>query len=101
MGVPESNDTSTSRSVFLIDPEGTVRAVIYYPLTTRRNSEEITRLVKALQTTDKHGVSIPIDWEEGDKVIETPPSTMEEVRKRLNDSNYECKDWHFCKTNLD
>src|SRR5699024_12107823 len=64
MVMPESNDTSTSRAVFLIDPEGTVRAVIYYPLTTGRNSEEIIRLVKALQTTDKHGVSTPIDRSE-------------------------------------
>jgi len=101
MVMPESNDTSTSRAVFLIDPEGTVRAVIYYPLTTGRNSEEIIRLVKALQTTDKHGVSTPIDWEEGDKVIETPPSTMEEARERLNDNDYECKDWYFCKKELE
>lgn len=72
-----------------------------YPLTTGRNSEEIIRLVKALQTTDKHGVSTPIDWDKGDKVIETPPSTMEEARERLNDSNYECKDCYSCKTNLD
>lgn len=101
MIMPESNGTETSRAVFVIDDKGMVRSVIYYPLTTGRNTDEIVRLVEALKTTDEHGVSTPADWEKGDKVIASPPKTMEEAKARLDDSNYDCADWYFCKKDLD
>ncbi len=57
MIMPEQAGTETSRCVFVIDPEGIVRAMIYYPLTTGRNSQEILRLIDALQTTARHGTA--------------------------------------------
>ncbi|WP_347861045.1 peroxiredoxin [Salimicrobium sp. PL1-032A] len=101
MIMPESNGTETSRAVFVIDDKGTIRSVIYYPLTTGRNMDEIVRLVEALRTTDKHGVSTPADWKKGDKVVASPPKTVEDARARENDDSYECVDWYFCKQNLD
>ncbi|MFD1019427.1 peroxiredoxin [Thalassobacillus hwangdonensis] len=100
MIMPESNGTETSRAVFVIDDKGTVRSVIYYPLTTGRNMAEIVRLVQALKTTDEHGVSTPADWQKGDKVIASPPKTTEDARAREEDPNYECVDWYFCKKDL-
>ncbi|TGB02918.1 peroxiredoxin [Halobacillus salinus] len=101
MIMPESNGTETSRAVFVIDDKGIVRSVIYYPLTTGRNMDEIVRLVEALKTTDEHGVSTPANWEKGEKVIASPPKTMENAKARLDDSNYDCVDWYFCKKDLD
>ncbi|RDY69885.1 peroxiredoxin [Halobacillus trueperi] len=100
MIMPESNGTETSRAVFVIDDKGTVRSVIYYPLTTGRNMGEIVRLVEALKTTDEHGVSTPADWKKGDKVIASPPKTTEDAKARMNDSDYDCVDWYFCKKDI-
>src|SRR5690606_18903064 len=69
MIMPEESSTETSRAVFVIDDKQVVRAIIYYPLSTGRNMQEILRLVKALQTTDKHGVATPANWKEGDEVL--------------------------------
>ncbi|UOQ92588.1 peroxiredoxin [Halobacillus shinanisalinarum] len=101
MIMPESGGTETSRAVFVIDDKGTVRSVIYYPLSTGRNMAEIVRLVEALKTTDEHGVSTPADWTKGDQVIAPPPKTQEAADKRANDPNYDCVDWYFCKKDLD
>jgi len=101
MLMPESNGTETSRAVFVIDDKGIVRAVIYYPLSTGRNMQEMVRLVEALKTTDEHGVATPADWQKGDKVIVSPPKTMEEAEKRMDDPDYDCVDWYFCKRTIE
>lgn len=99
MIMPGESKTETSRCVFVIDPSGILRAMIYYPLTTGRNTDEILRLIDALQTTDKHGVSTPANWRSGDKVILPPPKTVEGAAERLK-AGYECTDWFFCKKEL-
>ena len=97
--MPGESKTETSRCVFVIDPKGILRAMIYYPLTTGRNMQEILRLVKALQTTDANGVATPANWQPGEKVIVPPPRTQEALEERL-EAGFECKDWYFCKKNL-
>ncbi len=96
MLMPGESKTETSRCVFVIDPAGIVRALIYYPLTTGRNMEEILRLIDALQTTDAHGVATPANWRPGDKVIVPPPRTTDEAEARLR-TEHECTDWYFCQ----
>jgi peroxiredoxin 2/4 len=92
---PGQSSTVTVRCVFFIDDKGTMRAMIYYPLQNGRFMPEIIRLVKALQTTDQYKVSTPANWQPGDKVVVTPPKTIAELDKRL-DEGYECKDWYLC-----
>ena len=92
--------TETSRCVFIIDDKQIIRAMIYYPLTTGRNTEEILRIIKALQTTDKFGVATPANWKPGEKVIVPPPNTTEMASERVKDKNVECKDWYFCKKEI-
>jgi peroxiredoxin (alkyl hydroperoxide reductase subunit C) len=99
MIMPGESKTETSRCVFVIDPNGVLRAMIYYPLTTGRNTQEILRLIDALQSTDKHGVATPANWHPGDKVIVPPPKTTEGAEERMK-AGYECKDWYFCKKAL-
>ncbi|MEM3421129.1 MAG: peroxiredoxin [Candidatus Hadarchaeum sp.] len=99
MIMPGESKTETTRCVFVIDPNGIVRAMIYYPLTTGRNTDEILRLIDALQTTDEHHVATPANWRPGDDVIVPPPNTQEAAEERLK-QGYECKDWYFCKKKL-
>jgi peroxiredoxin (alkyl hydroperoxide reductase subunit C) len=100
MIMPGESKTETSRCVFIIDDKQMLRAMIYYPLTTGRNMAEILRLIKALQTTDKHGVATPANWHPGDQVIVPPPQTTEMAEERVTASDVECKDWYFCKKGL-
>jgi peroxiredoxin (alkyl hydroperoxide reductase subunit C) len=96
MVMPGESNTATSRCVFVIDQNGIMRAMIYYPLTTGRNMDEIMRLIDALQLHDKHKVATPANWRPGDAVIVPPPGTQEAAEKRMKEG-YECKDWYFCK----
>src|SRR5512139_542843 len=85
---------------FVIDPNQVVRAMIYYPLTTGRNMDEILRLIDALQTTDKHGVATPANWRPGEQVIVPPPRTIEAAAERATMPGIECTDWYFAKRDL-
>jgi peroxiredoxin (alkyl hydroperoxide reductase subunit C) len=102
MIMPGESKTETSRCVFVIDPDGIVRAMVYYPLTTGRNVHEIVRLIDALQTTDKHKVATPANWKVGEAVIVPPPATQEAAEQRMaSKGEFECKDWYFCKKPLE
>ncbi|GAI42580.1 unnamed protein product, partial [marine sediment metagenome] len=96
---PGQSKTETVRCVFIIDPNKTVRAMLYYPLTTGRNMDEILRLVTALQTTDEHKLATPANWKPGDMAIVPPPNTTESAEERLK-QGYECVDWYLCKKKL-
>jgi peroxiredoxin (alkyl hydroperoxide reductase subunit C) len=101
MLMPGESKTETSRCVFVIDDKQIVRAMVYYPLSTGRNMDEMLRLIQALQTTDKYGVATPANWRPGDKVIVPPPNTQEMAEERVKDKGVECKDWYFCKKELE
>lgn len=100
MIMPDESQTETSRCVFVIDDKQIIRAIIYYPLTTGRNTEEILRLIKALQATDEHGLATPANWQPGDKMIVPPPQTQEMAEERVTETDVECTDWYFCKKQL-
>ncbi len=97
---PGQSQTETSRCVFIIDPEQKVRAMIYYPLTTGRNMQEILRLIDALQTTDADKVATPANWTPGQPVIVPPPVTQEDADERVQTPGVECVDWYFCRKRL-
>ena len=96
---PGASDTSAVRATFIIDPEGVLRAMVYYPMTNGRSIPEFVRLVKALQTSDAHKVATPEGWQPGDKVIVPPPASVEDAEARMNEG-HECVDWYFCKKSL-
>jgi len=96
---PGASDTSAVRATFIIDDKGILRAMVYYPMTNGRSVDEFVRLVKALQTSDEHGVATPENWHVGDKVIVPPPGTAEAADTRVEEG-YECTDWYFCKKDL-
>jgi 3-Cys thioredoxin peroxidase (EC 1.11.1.15) len=96
---PGQSKTETIRATFLIDPEGVLRLILYYPLTTGRNMQEILRCIDALQTADKHHVATPANWKKGDKVVVPPPLDQESAEARMKEG-YECIDWYLCKKEL-
>jgi peroxiredoxin (alkyl hydroperoxide reductase subunit C) len=99
MIMPGESKTETSRCVFIIDPKGILRAMIYYPMALGRNMQEILRVIDGLQTADEHGVAVPANWKKGDKVIVPAPKTMEAAAERVG-QGYECVDWYLCKKSL-
>ena len=74
--------TQTVRAVFIIDPEGIIRAILYYPMSTGRNLPEIKRIVESLQLHDAENVSTPANWQPGDDVVLGAPLTLEEAELR-------------------
>ena len=87
----------TVRAVFIIDPEGIVRTILYYPMSTGRNFDEIKRIIQSLQTHDEHNVSTPADWRPGDDVVVGAPLTLEDADKRMNDPDDDMTvaDWYL------
>ncbi len=96
---PGASDTSAVRATFIIDPNGILRAMVYYPMSNGRSIPEFVRLVSALQTSDAHQVATPEGWQPGDKVIVPPPGSVEAAEARMGEG-HECVDWYFCKKSL-
>ncbi|PID94386.1 MAG: peroxiredoxin [Bacteroidetes bacterium] len=98
---PNEDSTKAVRAVFVIDPQGIIRTIIYYPLSLGRNFDELYRVVIALQTADKFQVATPADWRPGDDVIVGPAGSCGTAQERVEDSELDCKDWFFCTKKLD
>ena len=80
---PGEGDTSTVRSVFVIDPANKIRLILTYPKSTGRNFDEILRVIDSLQLTDAHSVATPVDWKKGDRVIASPAMSTEDVQAKF------------------
>ena len=90
--------TDTVRAVLFVDPESTVRAILYYPQELGRNMDEILRVVKAFQVGAKNKAAMPANWPENelikDRVIVPPAKSVQDAKKRKDE--YECYDWWLC-----
>lgn len=84
---PNVSSTQAVRAVFVIDPEGIIRSIVYYPLTTGRNFNEIKRMIKAIQKSDQVHVSTPADWQPGDDLIIPTPLTVDEADEAMADTD--------------
>ncbi|MBN1694303.1 peroxiredoxin [candidate division WOR-3 bacterium] len=91
--------TNTVRAVFIVDPKGIVRLIMYYPQEVGRNMDEVVRAVKALQISDKQG-AVPAGWPDNelikDRIIVSPAKDEKTARERLKDKSLKCFDWWFC-----
>jgi len=97
---PNESETAAVRAVFFIDPKKKIRLVMYYPLNVGRNMDEILRALEALQTSDKYGVAMPLDWKKGDKAIVPSPKSLDELNARLADDSVEKVTWYLAKKNI-
>jgi len=103
MMMPGESNTKAVRAVFVIDPKGIIRTIIYYPLSLGRNFDELYRVVLALQTADEFSVATPADWRPGDEVIVPTAGSCGVAKERMEsqDKNTKCYDWFFCTKKID
>src|SRR5574344_1026137 len=98
---PGESNTKAVRAVFIIDPKGIIRTIIYYPLSTGRNFDELIRVLKALQTADEFNIATPADWQPGDDVIVPTAGSCGVAKDRMgNKEDMHCYDWFFCTKKL-
>jgi peroxiredoxin (alkyl hydroperoxide reductase subunit C) len=94
--------TNTVRAVFLVDPTGKIRAILYYPQELGRNFDELLRMVKAIQIADNNHAAMPANWPNneliGDNVIVPPASDIKAAKYKQ--SKYKNYDWWFCYKDL-
>jgi len=94
---PGESNTKAVRAVFVIDPKGIIRTVLYYPLSLGRNFDELYRIIIALQTADAFSVATPADWRPGDDVIVPTAGSCGTAKERMESKNgIKCYDWFFC-----
>jgi len=99
---PGESSTKAVRAVFVIDPKGIIRTIIYYPLSLGRNFDELYRVVLALQTADEFSIATPADWRPGDDVIVPPAGSCGTAKDRMDGKeDMKCYDWFFCTKKLD
>lgn len=100
---PGESSTKAVRAVFVIDPKGIIRAIVYYPLSVGRNFDELLRLLIALQTADAFSVALPADWRPGEDVIVPPAGSCGVAKERMEgkESGITCHDWFFCTKSID
>ena len=95
---PGASNTQAVRAVFVIDPKGKIRTILYYPLSTGRNFDEIKRIILALQKADAEQCATPADWRPGDDVIVPTAGSCGTAKERMenqSDDQY-CLDWFLC-----
>jgi len=92
---PSASTTQAVRAVFIIDPKAIVRAILYYPLSTGRNMDEVKRLLQAMQLGDQHNVATPANWQPGDDVIVPPAGSCGTAKERVETPAADTKvlDW--------
>jgi len=100
---PGESTTKAVRAVFVIDPQGIIRTMIYYPLSLGRNFDELYRVLIALQTADEYSIATPADWQPGDEVIVPPAGSCGVAKERMDgkEEDVTCHDWFFCTKKID
>lgn len=95
---PNQSNTQAVRAVFIMDPKAKIRTILYYPLSTGRNMDEIKRIILALQKADSEGVATPANWRPGDDLIVPPAGSCGKAKERMDspDEDVYCLDWFMC-----
>jgi len=74
-------DNQTVRTVFVVGPDRKIKLMLFYPMTTGRNFDEILRALDSMQLTAKHKVATPANWKHGEDVIIAGSVSDEEAKK--------------------
>ena len=93
-------NTQTVRAVFIIDPEGIIRTILYYPMSVGRNLDEIKRIIVTVQRHGEIGAATPANWNPGDDVLLGAPLTLDEAEERKNRDDVEIIEWYLTKKKL-
>ncbi len=101
--------TNTVRAVFIVDDNGIIRIIFYYPQELGRNIDEILRAVEGMQVSDKYKVAMPAMWPDSEVVgkehVIIPPAkdvkTAKERFEKAKKGEFECLDWWLCHKKLE
>lgn len=95
---PNVSSTQAVRAVFIIDPKGIVRLIMYYPASCGRNMDEIKRVIIAMQKADAENIATPANWQPGDDVILPAPGSCGAAQERVEKlpEDVYCLDWFLC-----
>ena len=95
---PGQSNTQAVRAVFVIDPNGVIRTILYYPLSLGRNFDELKRIVLALQKADAENCATPADWRPGDDLIVPTAGSCGTAKERMENQSEDqyCLDWFLC-----
>lgn len=97
--------SNTVRAVFIVDSNGIIRLILYYPQEIGRNMDEVLRVVKALQISDTNEVATPANWPNnelfGSDVIVPPAKDVQAAEERLKTKGITCLDWWLCHKKLE
>ncbi len=75
----QAQDSAAMRATYFIDPEGTIRAMTWYPLNVGRSVDETLRMLAALQRTASGEVMTPEGWQPGADVLLPPEQGVAEA----------------------
>lgn len=89
-----SVSTATVRSVFFIDPDGIIRALIHYPANVGRSVDEILRVLAALQAADETDLAFPEGWQPEQDALLPPPLDRDEAGARASADG---EAWYFTR----
>ena len=90
---PNISKVKAVRSVFFVDPNGIIRAILFYPFSTGRNFDELKRVLISLQLSDKLNISTPANWQPGDDIVPKAPDNINEVNSLANDVRNKSGAW--------
>src|SRR5262245_62312121 len=75
-------DNQTVRNVFIVGPDKKIKLMLFYPMTTGRNFDEVVRVLDSLQLTAKHKVATPANWKQGQDVIIAGSVSDDDAKKQ-------------------
>ena len=76
-------NNATVRTVYIVGPDKTIKAMLLYPMSTGRNFDEVLRLLDSIQLTAKHSVATPVNWKQGEACIIVPSLSDEAAREKF------------------
>ncbi len=89
-----STSTVSVRSVFFIDPDRIIRAMIQYPMNVGRSVDELLRVLAALREADERQVTTPEGWRPGKPTVLPPPETLADIAERTS-ANGANRAWYY------
>lgn len=78
-----ANGKQCARRSFLIDPTGTIRMIMDYPVTVGRSVDETLRAIDALILSDRLEALTPSDWHIGEPMLLAQEEPQSDLQRRL------------------
>lgn len=82
---PKASATQSVGKSFIIGPDLRIRAIFEYPVLVGRSTDEVLRVIDALQSTNNDGLATPADWQAGDPFLFTEKHDEADCRAVFGD----------------